>query len=1220
MIQVLGIQNKSLKRFERGKRIMKRNTLLMILILCIGITVISIGAFATDPAFVTGAAHNTSATPIYKLTESVYVGHTGSWFKIVPTQTERYYFTLTGTDDVVNLAVYNALFTQNSSLSGGAVGDKTVSISCTAGNTYYIQVSMTSVSTPGPKTLTISDGTIQGVILSADTTSNDVTSDLDITFESDGNYESAVSSVSFDGTLLENDIDYTVSSGKITLKPGGGKVCLRTVGTGTVLVTATGYENSSVSQTINPGPAHSLEITQAVTAPASNGGFFVQQPKVTLKDIYGNICINDNATVITASRLDGGSWTLTGTTTATANSGVVTFVNLGATNGAVVEGAQLGFDTGGLSQVVSSSITLLAPAPTYTITAIINQTLTSVTEGYGSGTQETKNLTITRTGTGELTNLATSISGGNFTITQPVVTTLNGGTPSTTFTVKANDGLSAGTYTETVTISADNMTSETFTVTQVVSAVTPPSAPTEVIATAGDTQASIVFNPPTSNGGSAITEYTVTSSPGGFTGTGASSPITVTGLTNGITYTFIVTATNSAGTGSASLASNSVTPNADPLITSVVVPANGTYTTGQNLDFTVNFSENVNVTGSPYLTINIGGSDVNAEYISGSGISSLVFRYTISNENDADGITISSPIVHNSGTITGLTSGRALTNWALANVGSTTGILVDTQAVQATPIFNPGAGVIASGSTVLITSPGADSIFYTTDGTAPTTESTNQATTPLVINGPVTVKAIAVKAGMTNSEIGTAIYTQTVLPSTYTMMEISNQTLTSVTAGYGSGTQETKNLTITRTGTGDLVNLATSISGGNFTITQPVVTTLNDGTPSTSFTVKANDGLAAGTYTETVTVSATNMTSETITVTQVVNAISGGGGGGSDDDSSPSPEPAPVATILNEITTLDDQKLETSLQLSGEAKIDLNSTGTGQVSISGDIINQLSQLQKPLDIAGQGVSLLFGPNALQNPQTNAGNNLGTVEIGAVPVGNQEKEELLAATPLGQSTGVFQVGGQIFNFTAQRNTTTDGSTSRENIGNFAEPVAVTIDLSGLNLTSEQISQLTGTRLEKNEMGEIVPVFLGGNYDLDKKTFTFFTEKFSLYTVLQKKDLVILNLSIDNTITKINGEIKNIDVPPSLMNNRTFVPLRYIGEALGASFDWDNESRTVTFQCADQTLDLVVGQNITGMDIGPVIINGRTMVPLRYISENFGAQVMWFPNSRSVSVVK
>ena len=87
-----------------------------------------------------------------------------------------------------------------------------------------------------------------------------------------------------------------------------------------------------------------------------------------------------------------------------------------------------------------------------------------------------------------------------------------------------------------------------------------PDAPTGLSATdSGDgTTASVSFTAAATGGGS-ITSYTVTSSPGGFTGTGASSPISVTGLTAGTAYTFTVTATNSSGTSGASSASSSLT-------------------------------------------------------------------------------------------------------------------------------------------------------------------------------------------------------------------------------------------------------------------------------------------------------------------------------------------------------------------------------------------------------------------------------------------------------------------------------------------------------------------------------------------------------------------------------------------------------------------------------------------------------------------------------------
>jgi uncharacterized repeat protein (TIGR02543 family) len=95
---------------------------------------------------------------------------------------------------------------------------------------------------------------------------------------------------------------------------------------------------------------------------------------------------------------------------------------------------------------------------------------------------------------------------------------------------------------------------------EIVVAATKPAAPTAVTATAGNTQASVSWTAPTTNGGSEITSYTVTASPGGGACNSATTSCTVTGLTNGTAYTFSVTATNAVGTSTASTASSAVTP------------------------------------------------------------------------------------------------------------------------------------------------------------------------------------------------------------------------------------------------------------------------------------------------------------------------------------------------------------------------------------------------------------------------------------------------------------------------------------------------------------------------------------------------------------------------------------------------------------------------------------------------------------------------------------
>src|SRR5205823_3891635 len=83
-----------------------------------------------------------------------------------------------------------------------------------------------------------------------------------------------------------------------------------------------------------------------------------------------------------------------------------------------------------------------------------------------------------------------------------------------------------------------------------VGAATAPGVPTGVSAGAGDAQATVSWTAPAADGGSPITSYTVTSS-GGQTATVTTTSATVTGLTNGTTYTFTVVATNAVGTGPA---------------------------------------------------------------------------------------------------------------------------------------------------------------------------------------------------------------------------------------------------------------------------------------------------------------------------------------------------------------------------------------------------------------------------------------------------------------------------------------------------------------------------------------------------------------------------------------------------------------------------------------------------------------------------------------------
>ena len=154
--------------------------------------------------------------------------------------------------------------------------------------------------------------------------------------------------------------------------------------------------------------------------------------------------------------------------------------------------------------------------------------------------------------------LISSSSGGYTATTSQTTTNITvGNSGSWTFSAQGISG--SGTSLSSPTISA-NLT-------------TLPQAPTIGAAGAGNEQATVTFTA-NNDGGSAITSYTVTSSPGNITASGASSPITVTGLTNGTAYTFTVKAQNANGLSLPSAASNSVTPD-DTVTVNYLVLAGG---------------------------------------------------------------------------------------------------------------------------------------------------------------------------------------------------------------------------------------------------------------------------------------------------------------------------------------------------------------------------------------------------------------------------------------------------------------------------------------------------------------------------------------------------------------------------------------------------------------------------------------------------------------------
>ena len=107
--------------------------------------------------------------------------------------------------------------------------------------------------------------------------------------------------------------------------------------------------------------------------------------------------------------------------------------------------------------------------------------------------------------------------------------------------------------------------------------------------------------------------------------------------------------------------------------------------------------------------------------------------------------------------------------------------------------------------------------------------------------------------------------------------------------------------------------------------------------------------------------------------------------------------------------------------------------------------------------------------------------------------------------------------------------------------------------------------------------------------------------------------------------LDGKALSFDVPPQIINDRTMVPLRAIFEALGASVDWNQETKTVTSTKGDTTIKLTIDSNtmyVNGntvtLDTPACVVNDRTFVPVRAISEAYKTTVDWNGDTKTVII--
>lgn len=464
------------------------------------------------------------------------------------------------------------------------------------------------------------------------------------------------------------------------------------------------------------------------------------------------------------------------------------------------------FAVNGVGTAYGAQVQVVTPAdiPTLTTNAITAVTTTTATSG---GVIASDNgSTILVKGICWSTSPAPVIGGSNQTTdggsSTPFTSAITGLLPGTKYYVRAYATNGKGTaYGD----------EQTFTTNSV--SATVPGAPTGVSAVAGNALATVTFTAPASDGGSAITGYTATSNPSGFTGNGSASPITVTGLINGTAYTFTVTATNSIGTGPASSASNSITPS-----TSLTVPGapTGVSATGGYEKATVTF----------IAPVNNGGSSITG--------------YTVtSNPGGFTGTGSASPV-----TVNGLPA-----------------LISYTFTVTATNAIGEGPASSASNSVTPTTVPGSPTIGTATKGNAQASVS---------FTAPVSDGGSAIISYTITSNPGSKTGTSTVSPITVTGLTNGTAYTFTVAAtnANGTGSASTASNSITPSTVPGAPTIGTATKGdaqASVTFTAPVS---DGGSAITGYIATSNPGSKTGTgITSPVTVAdLTNGAAYTFTV------------------------------------------------------------------------------------------------------------------------------------------------------------------------------------------------------------------------------------------------------------------------------------------------------------------------------------------------------------------
>ena len=114
--------------------------------------------------------------------------------------------------------------------------------------------------------------------------------------------------------------------------------------------------------------------------------------------------------------------------------------------------------------------------------------------------------------------------------------------------------------------------------------------------------------------------------------------------------------------------------------------------------------------------------------------------------------------------------------------------------------------------------------------------------------------------------------------------------------------------------------------------------------------------------------------------------------------------------------------------------------------------------------------------------------------------------------------------------------------------------------------------------------------------------------------------VIKLQIGSRIVNVDNEAVIYDTAPVIRNDRTLVPIRIVTETLGGKVDWNGVTKEVTLHIDGKEIKMTVGKTLEKYGVAPVIIDGRTFVPVRFVADELGATVAWDNATKTVTITK